>query len=56
MNIPKYPKSLSVVDVVKFARQAFYNGDPSYYGMPNTQELNFMLRYLPKWEMANVQS
>lgn len=43
-------KSLSVVDVVKFARQAFYNGDTSYYGLPNTQELNFMIRYLPKME------
>jgi predicted RND superfamily exporter protein len=45
---PEISKSLSVVDVVKFARQAFYNGDTTYYGMPNTQELNFMLRYLPK--------
>jgi predicted RND superfamily exporter protein len=45
---PEISKSLSVVDVVKFARQAFYNGDTSYYGMPNTQELNFMIRYLPK--------
>lgn len=47
---PEISKSLSVVDVVKFARQAFYNGDTSYYGMPNTQELNFMIRYLPKME------
>jgi hypothetical protein len=47
---PEISKSLSVTDVVKFARQAFYNGDTSYYGMPNTQELNFMIRYLPKME------
>jgi hypothetical protein len=47
---PEISKSLSVADVVKFARQAFYNGDTSYYGMPNTQELNFMIRYLPKME------
>lgn len=47
---PEISKSLSVTDVVKFARQAFYNGDPAYYGMPNTQELNFMIRYLPKME------
>jgi uncharacterized protein len=45
---PELSKSLSVTDVVKFARQAFYNGDSSYYGMPNSQELNFMIRYLPK--------
>jgi predicted RND superfamily exporter protein len=45
---PEISKSLSVTDVVKFARQAFYNGSAEYYGMPNTQELNFMIRYLPK--------
>ncbi|MCK9400502.1 MAG: MMPL family transporter [Bacteroidales bacterium] len=47
---PEISKSLSITDVVKFARQAFYNGDTSYYGLPNTQELNFMIRYLPKME------
>jgi predicted RND superfamily exporter protein len=47
---PEISKSLSVTDVVKFARQAFYYGDTSYYGLPNTQELNFMIRYLPKME------
>lgn len=47
---PEISKSLSISDVVKFARQAFYNGDSSYYGMPNSQELNFMIRYLPKME------
>jgi len=47
---PELSKSLSITDVVKFARQAYYNGDSSYYGMPNTQELNFMIRYLPKME------
>lgn len=47
---PELSKSLSIADVVKFSRQAFYNGDSSYYGMPNSQELNFMLRYLPKME------
>lgn len=47
---PELSKSLSVTDVVKFARQAYYNGDSGYYGMPNTQELNFMIKYLPKME------
>ena len=45
-------KSLSVSDVVKFARQAFYNGNPDFYDLPNTQELNFMLRYIPRMEMS----
>jgi len=47
---PELSKSLSIADVVKFSRQAFYNGDSSYYGMPNSQELGFMIRYLPKME------
>jgi predicted RND superfamily exporter protein len=47
---PEISRSLSITDVVKFARQAFYNGDSSYYGLPNSQELNFMIRYLPKME------
>lgn len=47
---PELSKSLSIADVVKFSRQAFYNGDSSYYGMPNAQELGFMIRYLPKME------
>ena len=50
VNYPELSKSLSVADVVKFTRQAFYNGDSSYYGMPTSQELSFMLRYLPKME------
>jgi predicted RND superfamily exporter protein len=45
---PELSKSLSMAEIVKFARQAFYHGDINYYGMPNTQELNFMIRYLPK--------
>ncbi len=47
---PELSKSLSVADVVKFSRQAFYNGNSEYYGMPNSNELAFMLRYLPKSE------
>ncbi len=47
---PELSKSLSLADVVKYARQAFYNGDQSYYGMPNNQEMNFMMRYLPKMD------
>jgi uncharacterized protein len=47
---PELSRPLSITDVVKFARQAFYNGDSNYYGLPNSQELNFMIRYLPKME------
>ncbi len=45
---PELSKPLSIVEVVKFAKQAFYDGDPTYYNMPNGNELVFMLGYLPK--------
>lgn len=44
---PELSRSLSIAEVVKFARQAYFNGDPEYFGMPNNQELNFMVRYMP---------
>ncbi|MEI6123831.1 MAG: MMPL family transporter [Bacteroidota bacterium] len=45
---PELSKPLSIVEIVKFAKQAFYDGDPAYYDMPNGNELVFMLSYLPK--------
>jgi len=46
---PELSRPLSIVEVVKFAKQAFYNGDPEYYSVPNGNELVFMLSYLPKF-------
>lgn len=39
---------LSLVEVVRFARQAFYNGKVKYYGVPGNQERNFILSYVGK--------
>ncbi len=39
---------LSLVEVVKFARQAFYNGKEKYYSVPGSQERNFILSYVGK--------
>lgn len=44
---PEFSKPLSVAEVIKYARQSFYNGDPYMYGIPNDQEKNFILSYLP---------
>ncbi len=44
--LPELSKALSVLEVVKFSRQAFYNGNPAFYGVPNQQERNFILSYL----------
>jgi predicted RND superfamily exporter protein len=45
---PEISAPLSLVEVVKFARQAFYNGKEKYYGVPGNQERNFILSYVGK--------
>lgn len=49
---PELSRSLSLADVNKFARQAFYNGDPKTYTLPTDYELTFMLSYLPSREVG----
>lgn len=41
-------KPLSLVEVVKFSRQAFYNGKEQHYKIPSNQERNFILSYVAK--------
>lgn len=43
-------KPLSVVNIAKYAKQAFYNGKPKYYQLPTSQEQNFMLPYFQNFE------
>jgi len=44
---PELSKPLSVAEVVKFAKQAFYGGKEAMYSLPNNQEKNFIMRYVP---------
>lgn len=44
---PELSKSLSIAEVLKFAKQAFYNGSESMYCLPNNNEKNFILSYVP---------
>ena len=44
-EIPELSKTLSVVDLVKFSKQAYYNNNPEYYQLPNSQERTFILSY-----------
>ena len=37
--------SLSLLSLLKFSKQAFYNGDKEYYSLPNNREQNFILQY-----------
>ena len=41
-------KPTSLVEGLKVARQAYYNGNPKYFSLPSSQERNFILRYVPK--------
>ena len=38
-------KPISVVDLVKYSKQAYYNGNPKYYQLPTSQENSFILSY-----------
>jgi uncharacterized protein len=43
---PSLSKPLSIVEAIKFARQAYYDGDSSSYGVPNGFDVAFLLPYL----------
>lgn len=47
-SLPELSKSISVVDGVKMAKQAYYNGKESYYVLPNSQERGVLLSYLSR--------
>ena len=44
-EIPELSKPLSVVSLVKYSKQAYYNDNPEYYQLPNGQERTFILSY-----------
>lgn len=43
---PDMAKPLSIVEGMKFARQAYYDGDSSSYGLPNSFDISFLAQYL----------
>lgn len=43
---PEFSRSVSLNKALKYASQAFYNGDPQFYRIPNDMEKNFVLSYL----------
>ena len=44
-SIPELSKPVSIVNLVKYSKQAFYNGNPDYYELPTSQEQAFILSY-----------
>ncbi|TRX38476.1 MMPL family transporter [Flavobacterium sp. ZT3R18] len=44
-EIPELSKPISIVNLVKYSKQAYYNGNPDYYDLPTSQEQAFILSY-----------
>lgn len=44
-EIPEFANPLSIVELIKYSKQAFYNNNPEYYQLPNNQERTFILSY-----------
>lgn len=44
-EIPELSKPISVVNLVKYSKQAYYNGNPDFYELPTSQEQSFILSY-----------
>lgn len=42
-EIPELSSPVSVVNLVKYSKQAFYNGIPKYYQLPTSQENTFIM-------------
>lgn len=53
---PELSKPVSMVEVVKFSKQAFFKGNPAYYELPTNQERNFILSYVPNLGTADSKS
>lgn len=48
MDYPEFSKSISVAEVLKIAKMAYYNGDTAMYSLPKGNESAFIMSYLPK--------
>jgi len=44
-EIPELSPTFSVLNLVKYSKQAYYNGNPKYYQLPSKQEKTFLLSY-----------
>lgn len=46
--IPELSAPTSIVNAIKYAKQAYYNGNPNYYALPSAQENRFILSYFDR--------
>ena len=47
-EIPEFSDPISITSLVKYSKQAYYNGNPNYFQLPNNQENTFILSYAKK--------
>ena len=45
IEIPELSKPISIVGLVKYSKQAYYNGNTKFYQLPTSQENSFILSY-----------
>lgn len=54
---PEFSEPLSIAEVVKFARQGFYNGKRDQFKIPSNNEFGFIMKYMPETkggELPNI--
>ena len=44
-TFPELSKPISVTNLVKYSKQAYYKGNPKYYQLPSRQEQSYILSY-----------
>ncbi|QNJ97749.1 efflux RND transporter permease subunit [Constantimarinum furrinae] len=44
-EFPEFSRPISVAELTKYSKQAYYNNNPEYYQLPNSQERTFLLSY-----------
>ena len=46
LRIPELSSPISVVNLSKYIKQSFYNGNPNYFQLPSSQENTFISTYV----------
>ncbi len=54
LEYPEIGKPLSYVEIIKFAKQAFYNNNPNMFELPSNHERNFIFSYMPKLDSVST--
>jgi hypothetical protein len=54
-EIPELSKPISILNIVKYSKQAYYNGNPEYYALPTTgTKFYSWLRQKCHWSNNNI--